>query len=126
MTLPAAIELDRLQQAIIEQGGKWMYGVERFVPNCCPGCERRFERQQNWIIYADDLKPGNRRDYEIIQCADCGNRTMRKVLETYQLSDKEKARALLQKGFCNLQKVPALGTMTKDHRTDEYGQIHWL
>jgi hypothetical protein len=100
---------------------KTMYHVEKFLPPECPNCRARFQRDgKDYSRLLGDIIDGKKtirktEGYYIIVCAHCENMTACWPLETYQLSDKAKAEALVRdKGFANLVEVQAVGNMARD------------
>jgi hypothetical protein len=98
-----------------------MYHVEKFLPSECPRCRARFQQEgKDYARLLGDIVDGKKtirqtQGYYIIVCAHCENMTACWPLETYQLSDRDKAEALVNdKGFVNLVQVTATGSMTQD------------
>jgi len=104
-----------------ERATRIMYHVEKFLPPECPNCRARFQQQgtdyARFLGYIIDGKKTVRETtgYYIIVCTHCENLTACYPLETYQISDKKKAEALVKdKGFVNLVQVEARGSMAQD------------
>ncbi|GEM_PF-3235041 len=99
---------------------KTMYCVEKFLPTECPKCRACFQYEgKNYARFLGDIVDGKKQfrqteGYTIIVCLHCENLTMRIDLESYQLSDRKHAEALLQQGFVNLHEVTAVGNMAVD------------
>jgi hypothetical protein len=97
-----------------------MYHVEKFLPPECPRCRARFQQQNvDYVPLLGDLIDGKKvvrqtEGYTIIICQHCDNYTVRILLETYQLGDRDRAEALLEQGFANLQEERATGNMARD------------
>ncbi len=102
-----------------------MYRVEKFLPSECPKCRARFIQEgHDYSRLLGDIVDGRKRirplvGYTIIVCSHCENMTARLNLEDWQLGDRNKAEALLEQGFVNLQEVKAVGSMAR-----EYHAVH--
>lgn len=107
-----------------------MYRVEKYLVPECPKCRHKFDRNgKDWVQYLGEIVKGEKvirktSGYILFICQHCKNMTAQIVKESFQLSNPEKAKALLNEGFANFQEVLAGGDVKEHH--DLHGEISFL